>query len=202
MLLLQAATALIEKSINTLVALDEQSAQSLNRLSGRRLLIYVKDLDQYFLLAFSSQVQLLLGEADSDNDCFLSLSMDSIPSLMKNQHLTQLIKQDKLDIEGDLHLAQDVANLFLKLEIDWEEKLSAYTGDVAANQIFKMAKSARKQLSSQGEKIRRVMSEGALEEKKIAAPALAVAHYSDQVNELRASLARLDKRLGRLEGQA
>jgi ubiquinone biosynthesis protein UbiJ len=98
-------------------------------------------------------------------------------------------------------VAQEFSHILLNLNIDWEEKLSLYTGDIVANHIFKSLTKAKNTLSTQRNKVIEMIKNGAIEEKKIAAPIIAVTHFCDQVSDLRSDFARLDKRLARLEAK-
>jgi ubiquinone biosynthesis protein UbiJ len=40
---------------------------------------------------------------------------------------------ENVSITGDLHVIQTLKNIFTSIDIDWEEKLSHYIGDVAAH---------------------------------------------------------------------
>lgn len=199
MLLFQAALSVIERCLNSLVSLDSNTEQAFKTLTGQRLLVFVKDLNRYVMLAFDQKIIVIQGDSDADCDCFLSLSFDAIPSLLKEQNLAQLIKQDKLDIQGNMHVAQDIASIMKNIRIDWEELLSQHTGDVIANQVFKTLQKAQKNSLQQAEKLTRLISEGAIEEKKIMAPALGVAHFNDEVTVIRSDVARLERRIAKLE---
>lgn len=199
MLFFQAALSVIERSLNTLISLDPKTELAVKQLAGQRLLVLIKDLNQYVVLAFDQRVLLIQGEPDADNDCFLSLSFEAIPSLLKEQNLTQLIKQDKLDIQGNMHLAQDLASIMKNIDIDWEELLSKHTGDIIANQVFSMLKRAQQTRREHLDKFTRLVSEGAIEEKRIMAPALGVAHFGDEVSAIRSDAARLERRIAKLE---
>lgn len=199
MLLFQAALSMIERCLNTLISLDPNTKQAFKQLSGQRLLVLIKDLNRYVILAFDQKIMLIQGEKNADHDCFLSLSLDAIPALIQEQNLTQLIKQDQLDIQGNMHLAQDIAAIIKNINVDWEECLSQHTGDVVANQLFKMFRQAQQTSRTQIEKMTRLVSEGAIEEKKIMAPALGVAHFGDEVSVIRSDTARLERRIAKLE---
>ena len=109
--------------------------------------------------------------------------------------ITHLIKQDKLSLEGDIHVAQGFSNLVKQLNIDWEEQLSRYTGDVVAHSVFSFGKNAMAKAKEKADALLNTLAEGALEEKKLAAHPIAVMDFCDQVQELRADTDRLEARL-------
>jgi ubiquinone biosynthesis protein UbiJ len=198
----QLVLSAIELGVNQLLSLDNKTPERLKKLNGKQLGIELKELNHTIVVAFSDRIDLLLpdtvnpSEAETDVwDCKITLSILSAKELQDPSRITQLIKQDKLDVIGDMQIAQDFSALVKELDIDWEEHLSRYTGDVIAHQAIKTGKQIHNSAKSQLQKLANIVSQGALEEKKIAAPALAVTHFADQVHQTRADVERLQSRL-------
>ena len=61
-------------------------------------------------------------------------------SLFQGEDLTELLREDKIVIHGDVKTAQLLVDLLQQVDIDFEELLSQYTGDVVAHQVGKLAK--------------------------------------------------------------
>ncbi len=195
----QLALSAIEFGANQLLSLDAKTPERLGKLRGKQLAIELKELGNTVTVAFSDRVDLLLNEqidvAESTWDCKITLSVMSMKELQDPSRITQLIKQDKLDVQGDMQIAQDFSAVIKELDIDWEEQLSRYTGDVVAHQVIKTGKQIHNSAMSQLEKVAKIISQGALEEKKVAAPAIAIAHFADQVHDTRATVERLQSRI-------
>lgn len=196
----QLALSAIELSVNRLLSLDPMTSERLHTLAGNQLAVEIKELGNTIIVAFSDHIDLLLPEKDdlrrsSERDCKITLSLWSLKELQDPSRITQLIKQDKLDVQGNMQLAQDFSSLIKHLNIDWEEHLSQYMGDVVAHQMIKTGKKIHHAALSQLQKLSNIVSQGALEEKKIAAPAIAVTHFADQVHQTRADVERLQIRL-------
>lgn len=196
----QLALSAIELGINQLLSLDPKTSERLTKLNGKQLAIELKELDNTFVVAFSDRIDLLLPEQSVEQqeqqwDCKITLSIMSAKELQDPSRITQLIKQDKLDVQGDMQIAQDFSALVKELDIDWEEHLSQYTGDVLAHHLIKTGRQVHNSAKAQLQKIANVISQGALEEKKIAAPAVAVVHHADQVHQTRADVERLQSRV-------
>jgi ubiquinone biosynthesis protein UbiJ len=199
----QLALSAIEIGINHLLLLDAQTPERLAKLKGKQLAVELKELGNTFVVAFSERIDLLLPEQPEPKeksteqpwDCKITLSVMSAKELQDPSRITQLIKQDKLDVQGDMQIAQDFSALVKELDIDWEEHLSQYMGDVVAHQIVKTGKHIHQGAKEQLSKLASIISQGALEEKKIAAPAIAVTHFTDQVHQTRADVERLQSRV-------
>ena len=197
----QLFTGGLEKAINHLISLDPDAAENLSVLAGKRLRVTIKELPWPLVFAFSDQVDVLAAEDEGHKDqadCSLRLSLATMESLQNPSLITKLIKQDKLTLDGDIHVAQGFSNLIKQLNIDWEEQLSRYTGDVLAHSVFSFGKSAMAKAKEKADALLTTLAEGALEEKKLAAHPIAVVDFCDQVQALRADTDRLEARLNAL----
>lgn len=200
-------TASAEILINKVIALDEDSEKRLAALSGKRLTVFLDGFPWGVTLAFSSKVDILLEQhtyedvvvhAD-DKTCYIKTHFDVLPRLTQTSQITQLIREGKLHLQGEPGIAQQVAALFQQLDIDWEEQLSAYTGDIPAHQIFSGASGLKTQFMAFSERFTRGLSNAITEEKDIAVGKLAVMHFNDEVDALRDDVQRFEARLRLLE---
>ena len=200
-------SAVIETAANKILALDPDSVARMASLKGARLIAYVDPLPFAVVLVFSEQVDVLtLHEPFEDTiatlnhkDCCIKTSLDTLPELKHTNQLTRLIQQKKLQVEGELAVAQQVSGLFQQLDIDVEELLAAKTNDVVAHQTMSWFSAIKRKATGALSEFNKVASNALIEEKQKAAPKLAVLHFSDEVNALRDDVARLDARLLQLE---
>ncbi|MGS2719455.1 ubiquinone biosynthesis accessory factor UbiJ [Paraglaciecola aestuariivivens] len=200
----QLISAGIELALNQLLKLDPQSNQRLTKLKGKSLEVKVKELPWPLLFSFSEQIDLMAltppqAEQSSTADCLIELDLDTLPKLKDTSQLTQLIQQQQLNLVGDIYVAQTFSSLIKDLDIDWEEHLSHYIGDVAAHQSFSTARSvidATKQQLEQGSKS---LGQRLTQSDSLAVSQQEVADFSQQVNTLRSATERLEARLALLE---
>lgn len=190
----------LELSLNKLLALDENSASRLAALNGKVLEVRLKELPWAITFIFNQQIHLLI-DADSPADCQISLSLMQLSELQDSSQITQLIKQEKLALEGELEVAQQFAQLIKDWQVDWEQQLSEHTGDVFAHQLFSVAKGLKNKAQKDFSFLKQLLSEGATEEKAIAAHSVAMQQFSQQVDELRAATSRLEARISQKERQ-
>lgn len=194
--------ASIELAINTLISLDIDVTDKLERLANRRLVVELTDIKQTLVLAFSHRIDVLVITDPvelSVNDCAIKTQLSTLPYLRDASQLTQMIKSEKLEVSGDLSVAQLFSDMMQSLNIDWEELLALRTSDVVANQVFCAAKQVAEHVKTAHVKLSRIVASGLTDEKQLAAHKLAVLHYSDQVSGLRDDVERLEARLTRLE---
>ena len=104
-----------------------------------------------------------------------------------------------LRVDGDADFAQAVSLLVRNLRWDAEEDLSKVVGDVAAHRVVSTARAAHGEFKRSNEKIAAGVSEYLLEENPQLVRPRAVQSFADGVRKLRDDLARLEKRVERLD---
>ncbi|GGW82705.1 ubiquinone biosynthesis accessory factor UbiJ [Alteromonas halophila] len=200
-------TAAIETAINKLINLDPDTPARLRPLAGNRLYLFISPLPQGLCLVFSDRIDVLaVDESVTEvvaelpgNACCIETELATLPSLTNTNELTRLIQQKKLNVEGELSVAQKVSALFRSLDIDLEEQLARYTNDVVAHEAGTLVRQFTDAFRRQARHTEAALGNALVEEKRIAAHRLAVVHFSDEVAALRDDVARANARLERLE---
>ncbi|TCV26913.1 ubiquinone biosynthesis accessory factor UbiJ [Vibrio crassostreae] len=190
-------TAVIETSLNTFVNDDPALVRRLSRLKGQIIQVNLKELNKTLTFVFSQQIDVL-SEYEGQPDCYLSLNLSVLPELREQSNITKLIKQDKLILEGDIQLAQKFAQLMTDCKPDLEEWLSRVTGDVIAHTLVQGVKNVGGLVAKQATKHQNHLAQVFTEEWKIAPAPLEVAHFCDQVDDVKSSAARLEAKLNAL----
>ena len=171
--------------------------------------MFIEPLPQGLCLVFSDRIDVLAidsaaGEIVSelpDNACCIQTDIDTLPSLTNTNELTRLIQQKKLQLDGELAVAQKVSALFQALDIDFEEHLARYTNDVVAHEAASLVRKIGASVAKQIKHTQAAVGNALVEEKRLAAHRLEVIHFSDEVAILRDDVARADARLERLEAK-
>ncbi|CAH0532262.1 Ubiquinone biosynthesis accessory factor UbiJ [Vibrio stylophorae] len=184
MLLDALVTAVTETAINGLTARQHQAPQRLLPLAGRLIELRLPELGKRLLFSFCPQHVTVLAETEDTPDVRLTLTSKAFTQLRQGHSLTQLIKQDALDMEGDLQVAQEFAAYLLTLKPDPEHLLAQYIGDVPAHLIHRQSKSLWSWLSSHGQTTQRHLREAVVEEWRLVPNPLEIAYFADQVSEL------------------
>ncbi|MFT4994716.1 MAG: ubiquinone biosynthesis protein UbiJ [Paraglaciecola sp.] len=209
----QLLSAGLELGINQLLKLDPQSQVKLKKLAGKQLKVTIREVPWPLLFSFSEHVDVLV-EQNIDNmqfndhaqqnqaaDCEIELALETLPELQDSSKISQLIQQKKLLLEGDIHVAQAFSALIKELDIDWEEQLSHYTGDVLAHQTFASMKSVFLSAQQNMQQFSTSLSERLMQDQGLTIPATQVEEFCQQVNGLRSAAQRLEARLILLENQ-
>lgn len=190
-------TAVVETTLNTLINDDDALVSRVTRLKGQVIQVHLREFNKSLTFVFSHQLDVL-ANYEGESDCYLSLSLSVLPELKDQANITKLIKQDKLELEGDIQLAQKFSALLTDCKPDIEEWLSRVTGDVVAHTAVQGAKNLFGFIASQASKHQDHFGQVLTEEWKIAPPPLAIAAFCDDVDDVRSQAERLNARLDAL----
>jgi ubiquinone biosynthesis protein UbiJ len=203
----QLVTSGVELAMNQWLKLDDDSQQRLKKLSGKSLQVTIKELPWPLLFSFSEQIDVrtvITPENDSEPppepvDCLIELNLETLPKLKDSSQLTQLIQQKQLNLIGDIYVAQTFSALLKDLDVDWEEQLSHYTGDVMAHQTFTTMRALFDTAKSQIEQGAIELGEHLTQSNSIAVKPSEMLEFSRSVNDLRSASERLSARVFLLE---
>jgi ubiquinone biosynthesis protein UbiJ len=190
-------TAVIETTLNTLIKDDPELGRRLGRLKGQVIQVHLKEINKTLTFIFSQQIDVL-ANYEGKPDCYLSLNLAVLPELRDQSNITKLIKQDKLILEGDIQLAQKFSQLMTDCKPDIEEWLSRVTGDVVAHTVVKGVSNLGQLVTSQASKHQRHIGQVLTEEWRVAPAPLEVAHFCDQVDDVKSQAARVEAKLNQL----
>lgn len=190
-------TAVIETTLNTLINDDPELGRRLSRLKGQVIQVNLKELNKTLTFVFSQQIDVL-ADYEGEPDCYLSLNISVLPELRDQSKITKLIKQDKLILEGDIQLAQKFSQLMTDCKPDVEEWLSRLAGDAVAHILVQGISGVGQAVKSQACKHQDHLAQVLTEEWKIAPAPLEIAHFCDQVDDVKSQAARVEAKLTQL----
>ena len=192
---------ILESAGNRLLRFDPDTQQRLSRLQGKvfklEVLVIGKTL---FFIPAENGLHIRDDWAEP-----VDITLTGSPMAFARFGLRQkgLDKQafidKKITIEGDVELAQDFQTLIRQLDVDLEELLSHYVGDVAAHQIGRGAGLFADWARQAAETLRLDIREYLEEEVRVLAPDWRVTGFMGKVDCLRADVERLEQRVDRLK---
>lgn len=193
----------IETLFNNLLKLDENSSARLIPLQGKKLRVTLTELPWPLGFVFSSKVDVLMEDPKdaSPADCSITLQLGTLNELRDSSQITRLIQEKRLELDGDIHVAQHFSQLIKELDIDWEEHLSRNVGDVAAHNIWSFAKQAKSQIQQGLMHLGNMLKEGVVEEKQLLPHQIEVNKYLEDVSLLRGDVGRLEARIESLSNK-
>lgn len=175
--------ALLETGLNQLLSLDPRSRERSKPLYGKVLKLELQGIPAIWLMFSSHQVDVLAAY-EHPAHASLNLKWQGLQVLRQPENLSRYIREERLDLQGDPALFHAFSHLFSELQIDWEEQLSAYTGDVLAHWLFRGAKKIQKCTDQQWQLSQQDLREAIIEEWQLAPGPLQLAAFCDDVGAL------------------
>ncbi|MDN7129583.1 SCP2 sterol-binding domain-containing protein [Pseudidiomarina sp. 1APR75-15] len=188
-------TQVAEGFANHILSLDPHSNERLQKLAGRRLRLTLKELGRPFTLGVTESGIVFSWIDDQQVDCHIITELAVLPELRDSANITRLIKADKLDIEGDPMLAQQLSKLFSELDIDWAEQLSRRIGDVPAQVLVNAYGRGRKRMQRFQQDSGQWVKDALTEEKRVIPARERFIQFQQDVQALRARLDKLERHL-------
>lgn len=202
----QVLCAALEVVINKALALNSYGTQGFNNIVQQTLTVKLSELG--FPLCFTvieadninttSKHKILVTTLTEHSACTLDTSINTLIELKKDQQLTELIKQGKLDLNGDIKVAQQFANIAQTLDIDWQSELALRVGDVTTHKIVTLGKSIGQKFAFVREQIQADASEWLVHEKRLVIPAGEINEFNQHVDSVNLQVSVLEQRLTEL----
>jgi len=122
----------LEKTLNLLAS---NGAVNTDKLEGSTIALNIPELNvSLFFVCINARIHVLEAQQQSP-DVDISLNRSAFLSLFKGKELKDLITDDEVIINGNVKIAQALADLFAETSLDIEELVSQHTGDIVAHQL-------------------------------------------------------------------
>ncbi|MDT8895033.1 SCP2 sterol-binding domain-containing protein [Halomonas sp. I1] len=191
----------LERTLNALLARDPAAPSRLSRLAGKRILLRLEHPSLALSAHFHPGGIDLLRPDDLDEasfDATVELDTETLGELLGGASIERLMFQGKLAVRGRVHLLEEVRDLLLDLDLDWEGELARWLGDVPAHSLAEGMRSVgRWGLRTQRE-LRADVAEYVFEEARLLPGHHQFEMMRDHLTELELATDRLEARLERL----
>ncbi|MDG2394798.1 SCP2 sterol-binding domain-containing protein [Candidatus Thioglobus sp.] len=131
----------LEQALNLLI---EKGSINLKPLDQKVVRFSLQDLPLDVNFLCTNNRIFVLNDIDRPSNVAIKLKASAFFSLFKGEDLAELLRQDQITIHGDVKTAQLLVDLLQSIEIDLEEILSRYTGDIIAHEAGKVAANFKK----------------------------------------------------------
>ncbi|MGZ8224403.1 MAG: ubiquinone biosynthesis accessory factor UbiJ [Methylobacter sp.] len=189
----------LETALNKYLSLDEDSGFFLAPLAGKVIAVTIQPFDETVYLCPTPESIQLLDNIPDQPDTHLIGSVFALGLMGLSSKPMRSIFSGEVKIEGDMTTGRRFQELFAKLDIDLEEKLSHYTGDIIAHQIGQFFRAGQNWAKDSIETFRLNTSEFLQEETRDLPAGPEMDIFYRQVDELRTRFDRLQSRIERLE---
>lgn len=194
------ACAAIETGLKKLQAQAGDDYSRQRQLHGKVFRIQLSQLSWPFYLVFAKEIQVL-SRYEGDVDVSLHADATTLYRVSEGANLTELIKQDKLKLEGDLNLLQSFSQYLRGIEFDFAEPISRYLGDGLTHKLICSSHQAKDFALEVLRKTRSHLGELAVEEYRLAPHPIELLHFRDQMDDLVADTRAIEQRIAQLRDQ-
>lgn len=181
------------RAVNRVTGDAPLARQRLARHAGKTACFVTGPLPVSLTIQTTGEVLAAAGDAQPDLEVRIPLA--ALPLLAARHEPTLR----SLAMQGDADLAQDIAQLATQLRWNWEEDLSTVVGDAPAHAAGEAVRGAAAWSQDAGMRLAASAAEYWTEESPVIASRVKVEDFVAAVSALRDDVARLDKRIERLE---
>jgi ubiquinone biosynthesis protein UbiJ len=189
----------LEASLNQYLALDQDSGYFLAPLAGKVIAVTVQPFDDTIYLCPTTDSIQCLDQFPDQPDTHLTGSVWALGLMGLSSTPMRSVFSGEVKIEGDMQTGRKFQELFAKLDIDLEEKLSQFTGDIIAHKVANFFRTGQRWSKESLETFRLNAKEFLQEETRDLPSAPEVDIHYAQVDELRTDFDRLQMRVERLQ---
>lgn len=196
-MLTTAALASAEKLINTALRYDPGTRYGLARLSGKILAINITApvATRVVVMPLEDEIQLM-ANWDGEVDTQLSGSLMALLQLTTTD--IHNLKYSGVTVAGDLGLLADLQALLKRVDIDWEDMLSQFTGDIIGHQTAEVIRTKFGWVKDRARSAQRLTREFLTEELRAVPSKPELNDFYRQVDELRLAVDRAAARVEHL----
>ncbi len=190
---------IVEIGGNRLLSLDQQVVDRCRELQDYCIEIHITDLDfRVYCHPGIWGMRLSLDNPVKPVDATISGRLMALISLAMQEDKISTSIQERVSINGNAAVAQQMQKIFTELDLDWEEALSHYTGDILAYRIHRQARSAGDWLRQSVISLSQTSSEYLREESRLSPTQVEFERFQQQAKTLKQDVERAEVRLRHL----
>ncbi|HSC67445.1 MAG TPA: SCP2 sterol-binding domain-containing protein [Cellvibrio sp.] len=191
-----AALASAEKMINAALRYDPATRIGLAQLEGKIIALHITaPAINLFVMPMDDELRLM-ANWDGDVDTRITGSLFALAQLTRTE--IHNLKDSGVTVLGDLTLLAEFQRLVKNLDIDWEEMLSEFTGDIVGHQTAQLIRAKFGWAADRAKSAQRLTSEFLTEELKTLPGKPELEDFYRQVDDLRLAVDRAAARVEKL----
>jgi len=189
----------LELTLNQYLSLDEDASLFLTPIEGKVIAINIQPFDETIYLCPTNDKIQVLENYLPEVDATISGSLSALGFMGLSSTPMRSIFSGEVTIEGDTDTAHKFQQLFDQLDIDLEEKLSQFTGDIVAHKIGNFFRSGQQWTAESVETLKLNTKEFLQEETKDLPAGPEADILYNQIDEIRSDFDRLTARIDQLK---
>ncbi|QTS83605.1 ubiquinone biosynthesis accessory factor UbiJ [Coxiella endosymbiont of Amblyomma nuttalli] len=125
----------LEKVLNTCLQLDPASTKRLSSVENKIIKIEFTDWKlSFFILPSQSKIRLLTV-CNNKPDTIITGTFFGLFKIGYAKYKGSALSEHAVEISGNTNIGEEIRDILLNIDIDWEECLSKITGDIIAHKI-------------------------------------------------------------------
>ena len=189
----------LESLINRYLRLDPDTGTRMATLAGRCIGIDLQGLDLQLYVYPDAQGIQIKDHCDAEPDTILHGSPLGMARLGLGNSTEKTLFSGAVSITGDVETGQAFKAVLDDMDIDWEEQLSKFTGDIIAHQLGNTAKRAGKALRHSRRTLENDIGEYLQEELRVLPARIETENFGPAVTRISIDTDRLAARINRLQ---
>jgi ubiquinone biosynthesis accessory factor UbiJ len=191
--------SVLESALNHYLALDEDAGLFLEPLAGKVIAVNVQPFNWTFFICPTAEKIQILESYWGQPDTTLTGSLAALGMMGLSSKPMRSIFSGEVTITGNMQTGRKFQELFDKLDIDLEEKVSQYTGDIIAHKLGQLLRSKADWGKNAVETFKLNVTEYLQEESRDLPSQPEADIFYRNVDKLRADYDRLQVRMERLK---
>ncbi len=188
--------AALEIGGNRLLGYDPDALERCRKLEGRCISLEISDLDfRIYCHPGAAGIRLSRDAPPREIDASISGRLMALVNLAAEDDKLSTSMQERVSYHGDVALAQRMQKIVAGLDIDWEDVLAEYTGDVLAYQLNKGWRELRARLRDGADSLLATSSEFLREEARLTPTRTEFDRLAAGITTLKHDAARLEARV-------
>lgn len=188
-----------ETLINKLIQLDVDTIARIHNLNGKKITVVIEGLSIQFTISFHAGKLHLQSFLATAPDAVIKGTPLALMQLLLSPQANILLFKKVVVIEGETALLQSLKQILQQLDIDWEDYLSGFIGDIPAHMIGNRVKDVKHWGKTSISQLQQNFTEYVQEELQFLPTNEQLQDFMAEVDELRDDTERLAVRYERLQ---
>ena len=125
----------LEKALNAYLQLDPETIKRLSNIENKIIKIEITDWNINFFILPHQTKTYLLNTCKNEPDLIIAGTFFTLFKVGFTRNKGSALFNNIVEIRGNTDVGEEVRDILLNIDIDWEEYLSKITGDIIARKI-------------------------------------------------------------------
>lgn len=184
--------------LNHAIKFDEKTQYRLNELGTCSIAFKLRNTDTSVFVTIRDGDLSLSGDIGTKPDVQIEGGLTDFIAMARTQRDGTTLAAGKVEIQGDLAIAQQIQTVIAEAAFDWEELIAHRTGDVLARQIGRGLRGGFNWVQATGAIFERDIGEYLLYEQRLLPTISEVESFVQDGAAIAAGVERLTARIARI----